>query len=371
MGDQGRALAAIVRKDLAVWLRSPVILAATLLPALVLILVLVLEAAAVTAEPVAVVNLDGHGAAAASLEHIALRFDGFRAEALTRAQARLAYERLEVAGVLTIPAGFSARIRARRRPTLIWQVRNFNNDSANDLRRGLPDIVNTFLASGVVPGRNPVRVTIAARNLHPRNAGFVAFELVAVITMLILQSGTINAGIAAVREWETGSVKELLLSPATPLTIILGKVLVGVVAADLASLAVTTLAMVSGVLPAPSLEGAAVALAAVTLLAVAASALGVALAARLRSMERLNPVSLLIGFYLFFLSGGVAAVAYLPAWLRVIARWVPNTYAVDALRSSLLYGTTRGVGGDLLALGIAAVVALGLGVPALRRGLAH
>lgn len=370
MRDQVRALWAIVKKDLAVWVRSPVILAVTLLPSLVLILVLMLEAAAVTAAPVAVVNLDPHGRAAAALAGSAIRFDGFRAETLTAVQAQRTYADLRVAAVLTIPAGFSRKLQERRAPQMLWQVRNFNDDTANDLRRGLPDVVNAFLASGAA-GADPVRIGILAHNLHPRDANFVAFELVAVLAVLILQAGMVNAGIAAVREWETGSVKELLLSPASSLTIVAGKVLAGVIAADLASMAAVALAAVLGILPRPSPAGASLAIAAMTLMAVFASGVGVALGAWLRAMERLNSVSILVGFYLFFLSGGVAAVAYLPAWLRAVARWIPNTYAVDALRGGLLYGSSQGSGGDLLALGIAAVLALGLGIPALRRGLAH
>lgn len=66
-----------------------------------------------------------------------------------------------------------------------------------------------------------------------------------------------------------------------------------------------------------------------------------------------------MSFYLFFLAGGIAALAYLPAWLRVVARVIPNTYAVHLLRGALLYHSAAGTGGDLLALALAAAVAVG------------
>ena len=64
MGAAWRGMWAIVRKDLAVWVRSPVVLAVTVLPTLVMVLVLGLQAVAVGSMPVAVVNRDGGGAAA-------------------------------------------------------------------------------------------------------------------------------------------------------------------------------------------------------------------------------------------------------------------------------------------------------------------
>lgn len=50
---------------------------------------------------------------------------------------------------------------------------------------------------------------------------------------------------------------------------------------------------------------------------------------------------------------------------------MPNTYAVDALRDTLLYGTMSGITLDVIVLAVASVVMLGIAVPAMRRGLAH
>ena len=54
---------AIVKKDLMVWIRNPIRIVVTLVPSLVLLLILVLQGAAVQGYPVAIVNSD-HGAAA-------------------------------------------------------------------------------------------------------------------------------------------------------------------------------------------------------------------------------------------------------------------------------------------------------------------
>ena len=365
-----RGILAIIAKDLAIWIRSPVVLAVTVLPSLVLVLVLGLEGVAVSSDPVALVNLDPGGAAASALEHIALTYPGFRPRVLDPAAAERALNRLQVAAVLTIPTGFSQALQAGDHPVLTWQVRNFNDDSANDLRRALPDVVNAFLSSGAA-GADPVHIGIRETDIHPQDVGLVAFQMIAVLAVLLLQAGLVNAGLAAVREWETGSVKELLLSPVPALGIVAGKVVAGVLAADIVGALAVAVATGAHLMPLPGPGNIGLALAAMTLLGLFASALGVALAAAIRVQDRLIPISINISFYLFFLGGGIVALAYLPGWLRGVARFIPVTYAVDALRGALLYGGAAHAGRDLLVLGAFAAAALALGLPALRRGMAH
>jgi ABC-type transport system involved in multi-copper enzyme maturation permease subunit len=288
----------------------------------------------------------------------------------TAAAARDDFANLRVAGVLTIPEGFCPALTAGQRPAIGWQVRNFNADSTNDLERGISDVMSRFLASGSA-GPDPVKIAIDEHDLHAADAGFVGFQIVAVLVLLLLQAGLINAGLAAAMEWQTRSVKELLLAPVSSLTLVAGKVLAGVIAADVAGWLLVGAAVAAGQIPVPSVPDAGVALAVMTLLGVFGSALGVALGATLRSAERLNPVSAVLSFYLFFLAGGIAAVAYLPGWLRAISHAVPNSYGIHALRGTLLYASMDGISVDLLALALAGLVMLSIAVPAMRRGLAH
>ncbi len=368
---QFQTFRAIVKKDLATWWRSPAILAVTVFPALILMLVLILQAAAVTGSPVAIVNQDSGGQAAATLQHIAQNYDGFyRAQVMTKTEAEKDYQKLTVAGVLIIPKGFSAEIAHNQRPTLTWQVRNFNNDSANDLRRALPDILTTFLKSGAI-GKNPMHIQVQEHDLHAKDASFVGFNMIAVVVMLVLQAGIVNSGLAAVREWETGSVKELLMSPAWPLTMILGKVGAGVAASDITGGIALIAAIAAGIVPAPGVGLALWAFVIMTLTAIVGSGIGVLLGAALRATERVSGLSISLSFYLFFLAGGITDIAYLPRWLQAVSSYVPNTYALGALRQTLLYGSDAGVALDAGVLAVAGAIALVIGIPVMRRGLSH
>ena len=369
MGTQITVVWAVARKDLALWLRRPSIIGVTIFPPLILLLVLILQAASVTNEPVAIVDQDS-GPAAGALRNVADNFDGFNAKDESAAAANADFQALRVSAVLTIPNGFSASLAAGGHPNVLWQVRNFNADSTNDLERGVADVLNQFLATGA-GGPNPVHITAAESDLHDQAAGFVGFQLIAVLVMLLMQAGLINAGLAAALEWRTGSVKELILAPVSSSTLVLGKVVAGAIAADVAGALLFVVARLGGWLPGLSWTYGLVALGVMTLFGMFGAAVGVALATRVRGVEQVNLLSFVASLYLFFLTGGIAAVQYLPNWLRGVAHVVPNTYATDALRDTLLYGTLSGTVLDVIVLAVAGLLTVGIAVPAMRRGLAH
>ena len=181
--NQLQVMWAIVKKDLSIWIRSPATIIVTIVPALVLLLVLILGAAAVTGSPVAIVNDDSGGVAAQKFVQIAKDYDGFYgAKIMIPANAEIAYEKLQVAGILTVPPNFSTDIAAGRKPVIEWQIRNFNDDTANDLRRALPDIMDEFMKSGTV-GLNPIHTTIDEQDLHKTDASFVGFNLIAILSI--------------------------------------------------------------------------------------------------------------------------------------------------------------------------------------------
>jgi ABC-2 type transport system permease protein len=68
------------------------------------------------------------------------------------------------------------------------------------------------------------------------------------------------------------------------------------------------------------------------LLAFSITAFGVMVAARIKQMQSFMGVMQMIVMPMFFLSGALFPVANLPAWLAVLNRIDPLTYAVDPMR---------------------------------------
>jgi ABC-2 type transport system permease protein len=74
-------------------------------------------------------------------------------------------------------------------------------------------------------------------------------------------------------------------------------------------------------------------------LAFAMSSLGIAVAARVQTLEGFGVVVNLLTMPLFFLSGALFPLVGIPSWLSVSTRLDPATYGVDPLRRVVLLTT--------------------------------
>jgi ABC-2 type transport system permease protein len=194
--------------------------------------------------------------------------------------------------------------------------------------------------------------------------------MVPLLVLLLLVNGLITSSSATAREWETCTIKELLLAPVARSAIIIGKVLAGFSSTMLLGLLVFGLSaaldwtrpvgwqwMTSlGVLALVSLLG---------------TGLGVAFGALVQRLRPVVSFSILVGFYLYFLAGGIGVLAFDPAWLQNIAAYNPLAYGMHALSLAVFYSSSDQLGRDILVLGLSALTAIGLGILSLRRGIAN
>src|SRR6266487_4504569 len=216
-----RSIWVILRKDLRVWIRQPVTLAATFLPSISCLLVGALGAPAVGRSPVALVTLD-HGARGVQMVQIFHNADVFRITDVTPQQARDLYNKIDVAAIITIPADFTRRVDAHESAPIDVTVNNLNLDFTNDIRRSVPDAITQFYrAQG---SSSPIKVTVNEHDLRLRDVQLFEYSVIPTIVLLLTISGLINGGLSTAREWESRTVKELLLSPVSRAAIIAGKV---------------------------------------------------------------------------------------------------------------------------------------------------
>ncbi len=359
------AVWAIAHKDMRVWARQPTAVAATLLPALVLILVLYIGASAVGRNPVALVA-QGSGPHTHELSSILEDSNAFVVHMMSADEAARALEQLQVAAIITIPADFDAKYDARQPDAVEIRVNNLNLDFTNDLRRSLPAAITEFYASHA---DSPIDVRVAETDLRQQDIDLVQFELVPDLVLLLTIAGVINAGMAAAREWEDQTIKELLLAPRSRMVVILGKLLAGWLTTLLIAAVIMAIGSISGYLR-PSASAWLPTLLTIVLLALVSAGLGVAIGSLARRIQRVAAVSIPVALYLFFLSGGIGVVAFLPAWVQTIAHFIPTYYGMHALQMAIFYNSTEDLGRDLLVLLVTGAAMLALGVLSLRRGLA-
>ena len=357
----------MLKKDLRVWLRQTANISATFVPPIGFLLVSALGTAAVGRSPVALVTLD-HGAQGVQMQQIFHQADVFRISDATPEQARQLYRSIQVVAIITIPADFTQRVQAHQQSPLNVEVNNLNLDFTNDIRRSVPDVITQFYqAQG---SASPIKVTLHEENLRQRDIELFEYSVLPTIVLLLTISGIVNGGLATAREWESQTVKELLLSPTPRSALVTGKVLAGFVITFVLGVCVLLVGYALGWTQ-PQGVYWLTALLAIALLALTSAGLGVALGAAIQRIQPTIAASTNASLYLFFLAGGTGVLAFAPQWLQNIATFIPLTYGRHALEMAVFYSSSDLLGRDLAILAGAALVAVALGVLSMRRGIAR
>jgi len=362
--NEWRVIRAVIRKDLAEWIHQPRNIVITFLPSVMLFIVLILAAAAVGRNKVAlVVQSDGPHAQqmAQSIENL----DAFIVTLATPEQAADLLKNLQVEAVITIPASFETAYTNRQPDPVTIDINNLNLDFTNDLRRSLPDAITRFYGQ---QSDSPINVTVSERDMRLQDVELLQFMIVPLLVQLITVAGVINTGLAAAQEWESATIKELYLAPVKRRDLILGKLIAGWLITLAFGGATLLLAVLTGYFH-PQGVYWLTAIAAVALVGLASAGLGIVIAMLARRFQRVIVIGINLTFYLFFLSGGISVIAFLPAWVRTVAHFVPTYYGVHALQMAVFYNSTDQLPLDLAVLLITAAASVGLGVLAFRRRL--
>lgn len=189
---------------------------------------------------------------------------------------------------------------------------------------------------------------------------------------MVVMFGSLLASLSTVTDRDAGVLRMVLVAPIRHRTIALGKVLAAALLGSTQALVVTAI-LLPLVHLRPTAGGALLALAGIGLSSLAIGALGLVLAAGMRSIENFAGVMNFVVFPMLFLSGALYPVRHLGPLLRELAYVNPLAYGVDLVKHGLLAGWAEaGYGGELpvaLDVGALAVLALaGLAAAALLLG---
>ena len=158
------------------------------------------------------------------------------------------------------------------------------------------------------------------------------FMFPGVLALSVLFTAMFSAA-SIVWDREFGFMREMLVAPVSRSAIVLGKCLGGATTATLQGVILIALAGAAGVPYSPALIAELVGL--LLLLAFAMTAFGVLVAARIRNLQSFMGVTQLFLMPMFFLSGALYPLSGLPAWLELLTRVNPLSYAVDPLRRAV------------------------------------
>jgi len=185
------------------------------------------------------------------------------------------------------------------------------------------------------------------------------------VSLMLLFGTTSIEAVAVVLEKQTGTFDRLLAAPVSYFILVVGKTLAGFFfGLILAAVVLFPLAAVSGTM----VLNPFLALIAIAITSLAFSALGVLVSAYAKWVPEAQMLSNFLRFPMVFLSGTFTALEALPSQLQVVARVLPFTYSVEALRSSIAQpAVTYTYILDIVALTLFAIVMLALSTKILEK----
>ncbi|MBV9174061.1 MAG: ABC transporter permease [Chloroflexi bacterium] len=202
---------------------------------------------------------------------------------------------------------------------------------------------------------------------------YTTFMYPGVLAMSVLFTAIFSA-MSIVWDREFGFLKEIQVAPLRRASVAIGKALGGSTVAMIQASLLLLISPLVGIALTPLLVLQTLGL--MFLLAFTLSAMGVAIASRMKSMEGFQVVMNFVMMPILFLSGAFFPLRGLPVWLEALTRIDPAAYAVDALRRVVL--TSAGVpqagtealainapGGGAIPIAVEVLILALLSVPAL------
>lgn len=170
---------------------------------------------------------------------------------------------------------------------------------------------------------------------------------------VLIQSTTfvsIFYGLTIVWERESGILKKLLVTPASRVSLVVGRAMAAGVRAVFQALVIVPIALLVGVRFYPNPLYFLGALGVIFLSSGGFAALSLLVASFLKTRERFMGIGQALTFPLFFASNALYPVDMMPKALQVFAQVNPVSYVVDAVRSLTITGDLSRLGLDILAI---------------------
>jgi ABC-2 type transport system permease protein len=196
------------------------------------------------------------------------------------------------------------------------------------------------------------------RAINPRVIGtsdYVGFMLAGIIAFTVV-TNTVSGAMPLLWDKEVGYLDKLLAMPIARSSLIVSRFLFQFALGTAKGVLFFLVAVAVSVDVASGPLGAIGILALAGLLSMSLTALFMALAYRVPTHGTFFAVAGFITLPLVFLSNAFVPIEAMPAWMRVIARLNPLTYAIEAMRTLVLDGWAVNV---VRALGVLTLFALG------------
>jgi drug efflux transport system permease protein len=213
-------------------------------------------------------------------------------------------------------------------------------------------------------------LAVEARTWFNEDLESRAFILPGVLALVMSVIGALLTSLTIAREWERGTMEQLVSTPVTPLEVLLGKLVPYFVIGMLATGVCTALAI--GWFGVPFRGSLWALLLSTALFLVVVLCMGYLISVITKSQLAASQVALLAAFLpAFLLSGFLFAIEQMPAFIRAVTWIVPARYYTSLLKAIFLKGVPLAtLSGQLVALVIFALLLAAVSTRAFRKRLA-
>jgi ABC-2 type transport system permease protein len=355
----------VCERDIRKFVRQPFVMVSALLgPFLMLILLGSAFGGSITHVPLAVVRESDGPYSSAFLDivreqqncafgglHCGEAFRLTDVPSLDQAEEMLVQGRTKA--VIYIPSGLDSGLSKLNNAVFTVYLDNTDPLSAAAVQAGLTRAAAQLSTQVRVISAHDPSVTLDTADFY-RNVMYIEFMAPGSLVQAIFIASIIGGGISILFDKQRGILEGYLVTPLKQYEIVVGVLLAGVIKAMFSSLTMLFLAIVvAGVRPMADAAGFLLVIFTLFLTGLGLISMMTAFAVRAPAPEVYQFTSFPINLVLYFTSGAIYPIDGFPDWMRQMATYNPEAYAVHALRLLMYKGASiSAVAGDLAFLAV-------------------
>ena len=286
----------------------------------------------------------------------------------------------ELEGGIVIPSNFSASIMMGQQGTIIVISDNSNPQISQQIL-GISQVFigqlstamaqqNVQMLNSSISQNNSLAVVepyiIQAQGVVSGSTNYLDFFAPGIMAMTVMMSVMTGLPVAISQEKEIGTMDGMMVAPINRLSIILGKTLGQTARGLIQGVIILVLAVgLFGV----TIHGSILLVFALLLLGVFSFVgLGIVITSFTKDQETAQMLMMTIMFPMMFLSGVFFPVQQMPWFMQDISKFLPLTYASDALRKVMVLGAgIPAISTDLIVLIAFGIVMTAIALPVFRK----
>jgi ABC-2 type transport system permease protein len=284
--------------------------------------------------------------------------------------AQIMLRRGLIKAIIYIPSGFDQSISSSNSPTITVYLDNTDPLSAAAISGLMAQAGRQISAQIQINSPHDPAITVDLANVY-RDVLYIEFMAPGSLIQAIMFASIIGGGISILFDKQRGIIEGYLVTPLKQYEIVVGVLLSGVTKASFSAITMFILAIIfAGVRPQTDVFGYTLIFFTIFLTALGIISMMTAYAVRAPAPEVYQFTAFPINLILYFTSGAVYPIQGFPSWMRSIAVFNPEAYAIDALRLIMYKGAgLPAVIGDFAFLGVFTGLMVLLATVAFKRAL--